>query len=192
MINACMEEVCEQYYKLFKLRILYDSAEYYKSAIDTCKGTTSSANIDTLCSHSGDSHTQLENVLLNFESDYPGSNIHSNILWSCHLINTPAFEGDTTTNRSHARRNIVLMLDRNEGINIQSRLAKKLMHEMAHKFGAKDHYHDVVNGVCENADICTTCSKNKRDEKCIMFNPACNDICKDCQNDIISHLESHH
>ena len=193
MINACMEEVCEKYYELFKLRILYDSAEYYKSAIDTCKGTTSSANIDTLCSHSGDSHTQLENVLLNFESDYPGSNIHSNILWSCHLINTPAFEGDTTTNRSHARRNIVLMFDRNEGINIQSRLAKKLMHELAHQFGVKDHYHDEDEyGNCINEAICTECDVAPRSKQCIMFNPDCNVICKDCKEDIISHLNSHH
>ncbi|MBQ8729901.1 MAG: hypothetical protein IJY81_01740 [Lachnospiraceae bacterium] len=187
-----MEEVCEQYYKLFKLRILYDSAEYYKSAIDTCKGTTSSANIDTLCSHSGDSHTQLKNVRSNFESDYPGSNIHSNILWSCHLINTPAFEGDTTTNRSHARRNIVLMFDRNEGINIQSRLAKTLMHELAYQFGAKDHYHDVVNGVCKNRATCSRCDVNPRSKQCIMFNPDYDTICKDCQEDIRSHLNSHH
>ena len=193
MINACMEEVCEKYYELFKLRILYDSAEYYKSAIDTCKGTTSSANIDTLCSHSGDSHTQLENVRLNFESDYPGSNVHSNILWTCHLINTPAFEGDTTTNRSVSTGNTVFIFDRNEGINIQSRLTKKLMHELAHQFGAKDHYHDEDEyGNCINEAICTECDVAPRSEQCIMFNPDCNVICKDCKEDIISHLNSHH
>ena len=72
------------------------------------------------------------------------------------------------------------------------------MHEMNHQFDVSDHYHDVVNNVCQNREFCSTCGLDARDSNCIMNKSDSisinnNDVlCDDCKEEMISHLESHH
>ena len=75
-----------------------------------------------------------------------------------------------------------------------------LAHEMAHQYGAPDHYHRMnpQTGRCENLVHCPICGRNPRtDSTCIMNNSDINIdrsflTCDECTADIISHLESHH
>ena len=72
------------------------------------------------------------------------------------------------------------------------------MHELAHQYGARDHYHDEdTEGNCINHEICSKCGDNKRPKTCIM-NIGRTDItqdtvlCDECKEDILQHLMEYH
>ena len=75
------------------------------------------------------------------------------------------------------------------------------MHELNHQYGAKDHYHELLDKndpkSCKHKDICSTCGENRRPESCIMNNSHTDIhrddiICDACKNDILAHLYEHH
>ena len=77
-----------------------------------------------------------------------------------------------------------------------------LMHELNHQYGAKDHYHEIIdedtpNERCRGGDRCSDCGSNARPNTCIM-NKSDIDItistiiCMACKSEIFAHLDEHH
>lgn len=201
LVDGYMAAVAERYLELLGLSIMYDSANYYWSPIDACKGTVTIENIDALCTHSGTIHTERENVITDFKDSFPGSNTITSVLWSCHRITSTATNGNLDLNRSCSVENVILMLDRYFLVNRSRNYEGTLMHELNHQFGARDHYHEpAVEGddtTCKFKDICWKCGTNPRPQSCVM-NISEKDIsneniiCDACLEDIRSHLEDHH
>lgn len=75
-----------------------------------------------------------------------------------------------------------------------------LIHELAHQFGAPDHYHEEDDGNCLHGDICSgdhNKSPKKRPAYCIMNDSWADDIttrdvnqifCDGCKEDILAYL----
>ena len=200
-INGYNNLIAEQYLKLLGLSIMPTSAQYYQSPIDICKGTTTTDNINTTCTHSGTVHTNRSSVISNFNSTYIGNSITTYILWSCHRITSTATNGTPNYNRSCTSGTGIFML---EICNTQNRTINSsgvLMHELSHQYGAPDHYHELADKndeeSCKFKDICSQCGENPRPANCIMNNPRVdisnsNIICIDCIQEIIGHLNGHH
>ena len=213
-INGYMVAVRDRYDELFNLKLSVPHTKYYYSGIDGCKGTVSSKNINTLCSHNNP-HTSAAG---NFD-DNPNSIAQcfvrdigystdkiTNAYWSTHKIKT-----DTSDNRSFSWGiNGVYIINRYQ-INRHRRSEVVLMHEMNHQFGVRDHYHEAPGDIytCKRAIANQGngfCSLPKCNEKngtiyrpasCIMNKSEQNiwndDImCGGCQEEIMSHLENHH
>ncbi len=192
-INAYIDKVAARYSALFGLKIDFNSAVYYSSPIDGCKGTVTGSNIDTLCSHSGTIHTDRDNVIAAFKAQYPGNRTSTYVLWSGHKIKSVASNGDINYNRSCSSSHNVFML----GIpSLDRELASTgvLMHELNHQYGAKDHYHEIgADGKCKFANVCSDCGTNPRPSTCIINNSRIdinnsNVICSACKNDILACL----
>lgn len=200
-INGYMNEISKRYYELLGLRLLYDTAGYYESPIDSCKGQVSIENIDSLCDHSGTIHTDRDNVISAFMNRYSGSNKITNILWSCHQITTLATSGEVNLNRSCSFEEAVFMLERSLSYDRKQHALGIVMHELNHQFGVKDHYHELAipgnEKSCKFKETCSECGDNPRDAGCIMNDSRMdiynsNIICDDCKKDIINHLNGHH
>ena len=198
-INEYITNIAVRYLDLFGLAISFNSATYYLSPIDNCKGTVTSANIDTLCSHSGTCHTDRSNVISSFNNSFSGNNTTTNILWSCHKIKSVASNGAINYNRSCSVGTSIILIKRSAGSERMLYTQGVVMHELNHQYGAPDHYHELdANGNCKFADICSKClGPNARPASCIM-NDSTLDInnsdiiCSGCQADILSHLQGHH
>lgn len=193
-INEYTRKVCERYLQELGLLIEFSSAVYFKTAIDECKGDVTGANIDSMCS-CGSNHTNADSMVSNFEGSFIGSNTITNVLWTGHRI---ALEnGDY--NRSFSFNHCVYMImDDNDKGNYRTRNSQgTLMHELAHQYGAPDHYHEEVNEECIHKAICSECGTPPRPRTCLM-NVSRQSIysnsilCNGCKNDIIAHLNSHH
>jgi len=200
-LNGYLSEIAARYYALFGLTILFDGASYYNSPIDVCKGTVTSSNINTLCTHSGTIHTERSNVISSFNSHFSGSNTITNVLWSDHRITSTATNGTINYNRSCSSGTSIIMIERSS-TSVRDRDSKSvLMHELNHQYGARDHYHELADSSdptsCKFKDICSECGTNPRPSSCIMnlgrVDISNSDvICSDCQTDILSHLAGHH
>lgn len=201
LINGYMDDIADRYYDLFGLTLLYDSASYYESPIDVCKGTVSSSNISTSCTHSGTAHTERGNVISSFRNNFSGGNTITNVLWSCHAITSTATNGEINYNRSCSYRDAIIMIKRSSSTSRTLNTKGVLMHELNHQYGAKDHYHELTDqsdsNSCKFKSICSKCGDNPRPKSCIM-NETSTDIsnpdviCSACQSDILTHLNSHH
>ena len=200
-INGYMDDIANRYYQLLGLTLLYDSASYYESPIDICKGTVTSSNISTLCSHSGIVHTERGNVISSFKNIFFGGNTTTNVLWSCHAITSTATNGDINYNRSCSSGDAIIMIERSGSSNRNRNSKGVLMHELNHQYGAKDHYHELADkndpNSCKFKSICSDCGDNPRPSTCIMYQSRIdisnsNVICSACRNDMLSHLNDHH
>ena len=193
-INNTMDAVSERYLELFNLIITCNSATYYASITDTCKGTVTTANINTLCSHTNSAHTNRMPLLTDFNSHITGSNVITNALWSNNRIIS---ENTGDENRSCSYGTNIFILTRCSSTYRVNKTQSTLMHELNHQYGAHDHYHEVINGVCKNKDTCSTCGTYPRPSTCIMntTNRSITEediICTACRNEILAHLEDHH
>lgn len=136
-------------------------------------------------------------VISNFLSSVVGNNKTTNILWTGHRIQSTSSSGDINENRSCSFRYCIFMLalvsnleeNEHEGV---------LLHELAHQYGALDHYHELdADGNCKFADRCSDRNENQRPRTCIMYD---SDVsiysdtvfCEWCVEDILKHLEEHH
>jgi len=198
MIDGYMDAIADRYYELFGLTLLYDSASYYQSPIDICKGTVTLSNINTECTHG---HTERDNVITSFKNSFSGGDATTNVLWSCHAITSTATNGDINYNRSCSSGDAVFMLDRTNNSDRTLNATGILMHELNHQYGAQDHYHELTDkndyNSCKFKSVCSVCGDNPRPPSCIMYqsridisNPDV--ICSACQNDILTHLNDHH
>lgn len=196
-ISSYVNLISERYKTLLGLNVYMKSPTYFFSDIDWCKGVTTSANIDTLCIHSGTSHTERSSVIADYSIGHTGNDVSVNILWTAHRITSTASSGAINYNRSCTVGHNIYMLNVNQ-TNRNQKSTATLMHEINHQIGAPDHYHELNKyGVCKFADICSVCGTNPRPATCIM-NTTSRDIsstdiiCDQCLLQIRAHLSDHH
>ena len=192
LINEYSRMVAERYLELYGLLVDFNSTAYFNSSIDQCKGTVTLSNIDALCDH-----TCRDSLPNDFY--FVGSNTITYAYWTAHGIEEERGKG--IVNRSFSTVTCVYLLERVNSQNTALRTLNTigvLMHELNHQYGAIDHYHEMVGGVCRNQQYCYTCNPTSgRPETCIM-NQARQDInastiiCDGCKNDILTHLNQHH
>ena len=198
LINGYMDKVATRYSELFDLTLVYDSASYYQSPIDICKGTVTLSNISTECTHG---HTELNNVIISFRNNFSGGDTTTNALWTSHTITSTAANGDPESNRSCSYIDAIFMLECTGSLSGTLISTSILMHELNHQYGAQDHYHELNDKndptSCEHKSICSDCGDNPRPHTCIMNDSRIDIsntdvICSACQNDILTHLNDHH
>ncbi len=200
-IKGYIKSVADRYEKLFGLRVAHGDAVYYRSLADICKGTVTSSNIDKLCNHSGDKHTDRHNVVFDLHTNLVSNSTTTNVFWTCHKIASVSAGGSTQYNRSCAYANTVAMLTRSRR-DESDYIKAALMHELNHQYGAPDHYHELRvendTSTCIHKDNCSVCGDLKRSKTCIMDQVYDNDIqygdlvCYGCRGDIMRHLAEHH
>lgn len=192
-INGYIEDVSTIYRNLFGLDIVSNGTIYFNSIADSCKGTVSDSNINTLCTHS-DRHTDAMNIARDFIKYYKGTNNLTNVYWTGHKT-----YDSIGYNRSFSwGNNGIYMLELCSSNNRVFNSEGVLMHELNHQYGAKDHYHEILSdGSCRGKDMCSVCGTNSRPSTCIMNSSRTSLsrddlICEECKNDIIYHLDNHH
>lgn len=198
-INNYFYEVSNRYREILGLDISY-STNYYNSIVDQCKGTVTSSNINSLCSHNTQ-HTNYQQIKSNFQNDAPANNTTTAIYWTGHKIDTTGLGGSTGTtsfNRSFSSFYRIYMLELCTSGNRTRNSEGVLMHELNHQYDAPDHYHEILtDGTCRGKEYCSVCGVNRRPNSCIMYNSRINItnndvLCDGCKGDILTHLEDHH
>lgn len=197
-LNSYINKVAQRYYDLFGLIVIKNSASYYHSLIDICKGQVDNNNINDECTSTSGNHSNctilFNSVSNHFKKSFPSNDMTTNVYWSAHLIRTE--KNSTETNRSYSSNREIYILKRS--VTDRTRNSQGvLMHELNHQYGAPDHYHEIVDGKCRGGDICSECGTNPRPKTCIMYSSSnninsSNIICSECQNDILNYLGSHH
>ena len=207
--------------QIFGVDITSTTPQYYPTLADLCKVAVTMSNIDDICEKwehrytteeiNGQIYycycTDRESYIDEFNAD--GNSTTTNILWSGHAIRSRSPSTDdeigiiTYTSRSCSLDRAIFMLKEYDDI-------KTLVHEMAHQYGAKDHYCELVNGTCKFSDRCNNPVHNhdeskRRDGWCVMDNDGLNGVsywsdigernideifCADCINDILTYLKS--
>ena len=171
-INEYMSNIAKRYQDIFGLYLSVNSATYYSSPIDICKGTVSATNINTLCYHNP-VHTDRNNMIDWFGQLFIGNTLTTNVYWSCHKIRSIATNGSTDYNRSCSSGYSIIMIERSSSLNRDLYSQGVLMHELNHQYGARDHYHELADGKdpnsCKFKDICSYCGTNPRPSSCIMY-----------------------
>ena len=207
--QALIEEyslvVAEVYLKAFGLALSVNDAQYFKSALDECKGTVTVDNVTQECDHEEDSHSTREAVKDSFIQAHQGDAMITNVLWTCHKITslTPNEKGvDENRSCAYPTLGIVLLLYVNETASATARKSKSqtvLMHELNHQYGVPDHYHEEdTDGSCRGGEFCAICGDNPRPSSCIMNDTSGSNLsvsgflCDGCQTDLYAHLNSHH
>ena len=108
-------------------------------------------------------------------------------------------------NRSFSWYNYGITLQEITSGDYYQKMIPCVTHEMAHQYGAPDHYHEVLdNGECRGGDYCDNCSENSsliRPGSCLMDNGWMVDIlvkdptlifCAGCKLDMENELQTHH
>ena len=184
----------------FNVSVTYNYEEY-ESIIDECKGTITTDNFNTVCTRHNPPCTDAMHMYDEFVADnryYVSGNISTVVVWSGHHTTwgdneDRSFWFDKNGNGAGE----IFMLKNSE---YSSQLAPIYLHETAHALGAKDHYHEPIDGSgCKNIDICSECGINKRDARCIMngtryalIDTPAYLICEPCKQEIFAHLNDHH
>lgn len=223
-INAYTSVIKNRYMELFGLDITMNShnggnAKDFRSAIDICKGTVTSSNIDTLCSHTTpephtrqNSNGQPLNDYINSALNPQGSTTLTNVYWSRHKL-----DGDYgNTSCSNSGLQLVKMVALLDPSIMAIRAPAQLFHELSHQYGAHDHGgHDIGEGKSCTTPHCPDprCSPepcgvvgcldrtSRRPNECAMhstWHPSLNNVsdpyilCAYCKAEIFAHLENHH
>lgn len=193
IINGYLDDVNDRYLEILGLSLSNNGTQYFNSIADTCKGTVTSSNINTLCAHSAN-HTAAMNIAYDFITYYQGTNVLTNVYWTGHRVTD-----SIGNNRSFSwGTNGIYMLELCSSSNREYNSKSVLMHELNHQYGAPDHYHEILDdGSCRGGIYCSTCGSSARPSTCIMC--ACrmditddNVICDGCRDQMIAHLEDHH
>lgn len=201
-IEGYMSAISNRYNELLNLTVYTNSPTYYSSPIDICKGTVTSSNINTLCSHSGTIHTDRSEVISDFKNHYIGNNITTNLLWSNHKIKSVATNGTVNYNRSVSSGYCIFVINNFSTSSRPIDSKSVTMHELNHQMSAPDHYHELADlsdpASCKFKSICSVCGVNPRPSSCVMNNPYGLDIsssdviCDGCKCDMLLHLVNHH
>ena len=192
--------IAKRYLELLNFEVAVYYPSYFSSALDNCKVTVTSSNIDSVCGHS-DNHDERQNVILDFKSHYVGSNTRTYAYWTGHRIESTSSAGDININRSCSSGYHIFMLELSTEENRELYSIGVLMHELNHQYGARDHYHELTDAndptSCKFKDVCSECGTNKRPKTCIMYQSRIDIskstvICDLCKQDITEHLAAHH
>lgn len=195
-INFYMQAVADRFQELVGLDITVHNASYFESALDTCKGTVTSDNINAVCTHAAD-HDARDSVIADFTSHFTESSTRTYVFWSGHQIESVASSGAIDLNRSCSTGAFVFLLRRTSTVSRFTFSTGTLMHELCHQYGVRDHYHEPLeNGECKFSDICSVCTGN-RPATCIMYNSqqditADTILCDGCKAELLEHLLAGH
>ena len=200
-LNEYMETISDRYLSLLDFNVLYVPAEYYHSPIDICKGTVTTSNINTLCTHSGTIHTERNNVITAFKDNFPEINNCTHIYWTEHRITSTATNGDINLNRSCSSEYTIMMLERSSSSDRDLESTGVLMHELNHQYGARDHYHELADSYdptsCKFGDICSSCGTSPRPSSCIMNDSRIDItlstvICSECKREMEDYIDDNY
>lgn len=194
LVDATIAYVVEQYAQLFDIGLVYDEPQMYTSLPDKCKVTVTKDNVLTEC----DQHSKLLAISEQLKSDIEVNEDEILVFISMHtILNDEMAENEYATpthNRSCCIDNIIYCLRQERNIE---KISDTLIHEVAHAFGALDHYHDVhtINNeqVCRNKNRCnkSTCNPNSiYTSPCLMGNGENKydddlEFCAQCKKDIL-------
>ena len=187
--------------RVLDLDITSSSAQNIISSADNCKLkqglSIDSTNINETCP-GGDNHepecTSWEQPYIEFIQQYPGNEKTVSVLW---------IGSKLSTNRSFAwYDNGINMQELYTSNNYYNIMSPALTHELAHQFGAPDHYHEILeDGTCRGEEKCSTCGQNSRPSSCMMNYPWISNIdtreentlfCLECVEDMKIHIIDHH
>lgn len=191
--------------EVFGLEITTNFITTYSSTADRCKGTVTSANLDTMCTNHNPSCSNSGYMYYDFHNNHDiTGNTNVIVFWSGHRTDREGnnAEEDANVNRSCYYRDddgsANIMMLNNDDTFYRNRYT--LLHETAHAIGAPDHYHEEDEaGNCKNSTLCSECGgSNKRPEACTMnitkyyAGAKKNYFCAECREDMRQHLAEHH
>ena len=178
----------------------------WRSPADIWKGTVTAANIDTM--DTGTYPTQTDRTPLRnaFGAAHPGTLTRTSAFWSGNRIRSFS-GGNESINRSFASPNHRAIFQMGRW-RIASEASGVLVHELAHMFGAPDHYHEWITRdgreVCIGGHMCAYeehGNPNPRPTWCNMGGSSRRaDIatvhgievfCVGCRDDMLRHLNKH-
>jgi len=156
-----------------------------ESTADLCKkenyGGVDGDTINMICpGHTGgvctvsDDCTNWEESGDNFGIEYEGSFSNINVLFTGHWLEFEDPIDLVPDNRSYYSKLYKIISMQNILTATAGSYGEYTLftyvHELAHHLGAKDHYHDVVDGECKNKCICSECAseESRRESWCIM------------------------
>ena len=200
-IDSYTRAVAETYLEIFGVSIEIPSATYFESCIDQCKGTVTSANINSLCNCTGITapHTRQDVFFDDFVWRTQEGYRRASVMWSGHRLNKLQNYADGTTglidgNRSFYHNSHIMMISRYGALERDEESYTTLLHEMAHRFSALDHYHelDLENGLCKNRGHCFKCD-GVGEEWCLMNEHQNGAVfCDTCTRTIQHYLDQYH
>lgn len=194
-ISSYTSSVGSRYSSLLGLTLSSATPAYYKSTCDNCKGTVTSSNLDTLCSHSAN-HTLVNTIHNDFASNISVGARATSILWSAHKISANYGAGLNYNRSVTFNKKYIYSINKYSSSARDNSSKCLIMHELNHTIGAPDHYHEILsNGTCRSGAICSVCGTNPRPSSCIMKSTGVsinsNDvICPHCIRDIRTYLIS--
>lgn len=194
-ISSYTTAVINRFNQLFDVTLVKNLVSHYDSPLDQCKGTVTSSNIDTFCSHS-ENHSLRDNAWASFRSAFNYSRTTKNIYWTCHKIVSYRADDTPDYNRSFQKENQILLMERSDSYERDIHTKGVLFHEICHFFGAPDHYCEIINGKCKSGDKCSDCGDNPRPESCIMNNgrgdiSLSTVLCDACKTDIQDYIDTY-
>ncbi len=199
-----------QYYKDYQGIIIDNNIGVFTSLSDECKYEIMSRTgenrsfeqlLNTACPFDTKAHKPSCTIqftpLLNYifkkqENDgYP-------VVWTGHKLFVDT-EGINEWNRSYRLSNPkgICMITGYHTKDFLEYSTGTLLHEIAHVFGARDHYDERdSNNVCRNKEICSVCGVYPRSKECVMFSVSNifsidknKMFCKECIEDIKQKME---
>lgn len=200
LILNCHRLASEFYLQNYGLAIEFNMPTYYASALDQCKGPN--GNVDAEVCNCNQNHAHEDGLTADFGQTHVGTNLISYAFWSGHKIKNSMPDGTIDWNRSFSNgySMYLIHLYEPEGyVDKITMLTRILIHELAHQYGVRDHYHVAVkdnegNLFCKYPDICSDCDyPGSRPETCSMYNStAVQGLCDGCQEELYAHLNDHH
>lgn len=177
------QAVCDRLESMFGFTMVINTPQLIESSIDSCKGTVTTSNINSLCLHNdphtvcygrefaNSSLTQNNNSLYKFFNSHASAGaMNLNVLWSGHrMLHIEGLSGENRSSFcSRYGYNNIFLINIFSQPNITTYSEGALMHEMSHYIGAKDHYHE------ESYIYDKVTCKRTSDSKCCS-DPSCNE-----------------
>ena len=183
---------------------------YNYSKIDQCKGEgdISYADCNELCREHHPPCCSRDYLALGLANATLLTRAKTYVLWSNYKISSEAENDSEEYNRSayYGFYSVIIMSTRASSLEVSpddrlNKIAGVFIHEMAHAYGAPDHYHIEKDGQCLRGDLCSgehNNSINKRPASCRMnetwppvdINNPYNEFCAGCLADMRSNLNS--
>jgi len=210
-ITGYTNAVAKRYLELVGLKLVRNDITYFNSAIDICKNPVTAGNINKLCAHPGNTHTDATAVYNDFNGKFAGSNKITNAYWSAHRILFPGRDENT----SFSQGTCIFMHGQESSFRVRNSQGI-LMHELNHQYEVPDHYHEeaILNditsckrikkligggsGLCSEEDCNNINGTINRPDTCVMNISRQNItnskiLCSGCKKDLEDHLaKSHH
>ena len=203
LIESYQEFVAERYLHEFGLEIVPTYTAITSSA-DLCKGTVTSSNLSSACTHGTNGGCLKRDNLFNDVS--PGSVTKSIVLWTGHILYNNQGSAMQTTGSFRIVITPSQVVYSSQGYINQSEedtyvnYVFSLMHELSHSMGANDHYctkkpdKECTNNTCDQCvlgyDEIRICLMGERKNVAELIVE--NTFCLTCREIISDHTRDHH